>query len=324
MGSKSCHKSGVANVVAAGQAVAYFRWVNAALAEATKPYLLVNMDEASLTYHIAGIVGTVLRRRPRVMWQGGDRASLADRRGSVTYLASICNDVNVNRILPQVLLGNTRRFLQRIMAEASATVGENVYIWREKSAWNNKVVMQRYIRLLCSCLGDCLQSHAVFLLVDMAPCHIHPSVFSLARTMGLRMLLVPTGLTGLLQPLDTHVFRQFRGRMRELWVEHKSVVENGQVSFLSWLRIVSDAIQGVVVSKDWLRAFRQTGLLSCQDQLTPKLLRALGWDTRPVIASGLPGLGQAAALFPRNSTANVEAWVFWRSPGKYVPIRTLD
>ena len=32
------------------EAVAYFRWVNAALADAAKPYLLVNMDEASLTF----------------------------------------------------------------------------------------------------------------------------------------------------------------------------------------------------------------------------------------------------------------------------------
>ena len=43
MGSKSCHKSGVANVVSAGQAMTYFRWVNAAVAEAAKPYLLVNL-----------------------------------------------------------------------------------------------------------------------------------------------------------------------------------------------------------------------------------------------------------------------------------------
>ena len=43
------------------QATAYFRWINAALAAAEQEPLIINMDEASLAYHVGGGVGTVLR-----------------------------------------------------------------------------------------------------------------------------------------------------------------------------------------------------------------------------------------------------------------------
>ena len=74
--------------------------------------------------------------------------------------------------------------------------------------------MQKYIRLLCGRLREYLDHREIILLMDMAPCHMHPSVFALARRKGIRIVLIPARLTGLLQPLDTHVFRQFRARMQ--------------------------------------------------------------------------------------------------------------
>ena len=62
------------------------------------------MDEASLTYELTGIVGTVLKRRPSMGWEPGQRVRLGDRRGNVTYIASISNDEEVNKILPQIWL----------------------------------------------------------------------------------------------------------------------------------------------------------------------------------------------------------------------------
>ena len=169
--------------------------------------LIVNMDEASLTYELTGIVGT-LKSRPSMGWEPGQRVRRGDRRGNVTYIASISNDKEVNKILPQILLGNSHRFLKKPLKDAEAAVGDMVVIWRENSAWNNHYLMH----LLCGRLREYLDHREVILLMDMAPCHMHPSVFPLARRKGIRIILIPAGLTGLLQPLDTHVFRprQFR------------------------------------------------------------------------------------------------------------------
>lgn len=60
---------------------------------------------------------------------------------------------------------------------------------------------------------------------------------------GIRMILVPAGMTGLLQPLDTHVFNPFRDRMQQLWIECKSNASDGQVN----LRARKPTINGVPV-----------------------------------------------------------------------------
>ena len=83
---------GVKNQPLFGQAVAFYRWINAVLCACKKPCLIVNMDEASLTYELTGIVGTVLKSRPSMGWEPGQRVRLGDRRGNVTYIASISND----------------------------------------------------------------------------------------------------------------------------------------------------------------------------------------------------------------------------------------
>ena len=191
------------------QATAYFRWINAAIAAAEQEPLIINMDEASLAYYVGGGVGTVLRTQPLSSLRPADRSRLSDRRGNVTYLASICNDPSLNSKLPQILLGNTHRFSLRLLGQAKGFLPDNIILWRESSAWNNRQVMQRYIQVLCKSLEECMAERSVFLVVDMAPCHIHPDVRPMAMKTEIRMLLVPSGLTGALQPLDTHVFRDF-------------------------------------------------------------------------------------------------------------------
>ena len=216
------------------QATAYFRWINAAIAAAEQEPLVINMDEASLAYHVGGGVGTVLRTQPLSSLRPADRSRLSDRRGNVTYLASICNDPSLNSKLPQILLGNTHRFSLRLLGQAKGFLPDNIILWRESSAWNNRQVMQRYIQVLCKSLEDRMAERSVFLVVDMAPCHIHPDVRAMAMKTGIRMLLVPSGLTGALQPLDTHVFREFRRKLQALWLESRSSVPRGELCMSDW------------------------------------------------------------------------------------------
>ena len=306
------------------QAVAYFRWVNAALAATDKEPLIINMDEVSLCYHITGIVGTVLRTQPHLATGPKDRSRLSDRRGNITYMASICNDVTINQKLPQVVLGNCRRFAARLIKDATGHLPNNIVLWREKSAWNNHRLMQRFISLLCRCLGEDLVERAVYLVVDMAPCHIHPEVWATAMKKNIRMILVPAGLTGCLQPLDTHVFRQFRAKIQELWPDCKAKAERGQLLILDWLKIVAAGITTIVSGPDWQHAFERTGLSYCQALLAPSRLQHLRWEVCPELGAGLPPHGQAGRMFPRRSKANVAEWVEWRKVPSFKPIQTLD
>ena len=134
--------------------VAFYRWLNGALNGSPKLPLIVNMDECSLAYHQTGIRGTVLRTQPLRSVRPEDRARLGDRRGNITYMASICNDPSFSNVLPQILLGNCQRFAKRVVEELKPSLPGNLFLWREKSAWNNRFQMRRYIKLLRQCLGD--------------------------------------------------------------------------------------------------------------------------------------------------------------------------
>ena len=237
-------------------------------------------------------------------------------------MASVCTDPAVNERLPQVLVGNAHQFTKAVLA-AKSELGEKLLLWKEQSAWVNRFVMVRYIKKLCERLGSDLTDRCVFLLVDMASPHIHADVFRMARKKGLRMLLVPAGLTPWLQPLDSHVFRQFRAKLQELWLSCKSAAQDGEVSTCAWLQLVNEAVQQVVVGRNWAYAFRRAGVLG-QDELSQRLLKAFNWSVPPKVALSLPAAGQAAAMFPRRRKVNVEAWVHWTAVAAAPPVLTLD
>ena len=98
------------------QALSYFKWINFELsrAPAGRRPLIINMDETSLAYHIAGLKGTVIKGA-----RGRDQASLSELRGHVSYLAAITDDAEIQPLLPQVLIGNAHKFtLQTLRAVA--------------------------------------------------------------------------------------------------------------------------------------------------------------------------------------------------------------
>ena len=130
----------------------------------------------------------------------GDLARLGDCWGHMTYICSICSDQAFAHILPQVLLFQLPTICEAHCWQKSGQTYQGIcsFGW-EKSAWKNPIPEKM---LLC----QALETRAV-LVVDMASCHIHPSIPAVAQRCGLRMILVPAGLTCLLQPLDADVFR---------------------------------------------------------------------------------------------------------------------
>lgn len=63
----------------------------------------------------------------------------------------------------------------------------------------------------------------------------------------------------------------------------------------AWLLLVCKALQAVV-EKSWAHAFEGVGILSAQKFLSPKILKALNWESLPKVPDSLPALGQASAL----------------------------
>ena len=294
------------------EASTFFKWVNAAIADAPagRPPLFINMDETALGYHFGGLRGTILRHRANSAAAPVDRASLSDVRGHVSYLASICDDVTVQGLLPQVLLGNEHRFTKQVLRSMEGKCPSNVKLWRQKSAWNSHATMRRYVCLLAKNLGVLLQQRYVILLVDTASVHIHMSIYKLARQRGLRLVYVPAKMTRWLQPCDTHLFAAFKRALTDNWRRKKSEVTNGCVDTESWLHVILSTIREIVQG-DWAHAFQRVGLSDQRAQLSPHLFQALGWEAPCRLPLTQITVEEAQRIFPARTRLDFMSYIQW-------------
>lgn len=293
--------------------MALWQWCNYALAEATREPLVINMDESSVGFHWSGLAGTVVQ-------QGGpaDKVKPSALRARVTYISAVTHDVEIQQLLPQVLLGSMRCFPAAFVRQA-AELCPRIVVWREKSGWNTHRLMARYLRLLCSQLGGLLAVRQVYLLLDLAPCHLRDSLFDLAYSLGVRLLYVPPSMTCLFQPLDTHVFSIFKYALQEKWRLRKAAAPNGQVSLTSWFEVVASAVE-VLSSKPWRHAFESDGILSSQQCVSDLLLRKLGWSEVPTVPSTIVAGALEQFLFPKTWRGNPAKYIQWNPHA----IRTLE
>ena len=292
----------------------FFQLVNHALeARGRGEPLLINMDESSIRMYPGRLTGAIAAKR------GSDRVSLQDKRACFTYICSLSHDPSVQGTLPQIVLGNKRRLSTQLMREA-ARACPSLTLWRETSAWMTHSSTKRYINLLCQRLGDVIRSRSVYLILDLAPAHLHDSIFELAYKRGLRLLYIPPGLTSVLQPCDSHCFSGLKVAFSERWRQHRSRSAEGRVSPTDWLRAVGEAVE-IAVQKDWRHAFESDGLLQSQQYVSQRLLELLEWTSPPDIPRGPPSL-QPKWLFPRNWAGSPAQYVLWTPRAAYV--RTLD
>ena len=293
--------------------MAFWQWCNYALKDAGDKPLVINLDESSIAFHWGGLSGTVVRQDAAT-----DKVKSRTLKARATYICAVTHDPEVQQLLPQVLLGNKHLF-PAAFARRAAELCPRVVVWREKSSWNTQRLMARYLRLLCERLGTFLESRRVLLLLDLAPCHLHDSLFDLAYSLGLRILYVPPGMTSLLQPCDTHIFAAFKHNVQETWRQRRVAAPGGQVSLEVWLGIVASAIESLC-SKPWKHAFESDGVLGSQKRISSSLLHKLGWVDAPSVPSTMVSGGLDEFLFPLNWQGNAAKYIQWNPHA----VRTLD
>lgn len=276
------------------------------------------MDELSLSWYVEPR-GTVLRR-----FCGGGHIKASWKRARCTFICSIASDANFNSLLPAILIGNNHQFDHQFMRQAAATHGGKVCVWKHSTAWNTQELMKRYIFEITSLPCD----RPLVLLCDMAPCHLGVETFQYAKHRNLRIVLIPSHLTPILQPLDVAVFRSFRCEFERQWNSARSAAPQGELSKIAWLGAVVRSVENVVRSRDWRHAFLKCGVLEKQAHVSQRLLKSLAWQTLPPIGHGMPGLGQMWQMFPKKrKRLNVPAIVQW-SPDMHgcpaKPVETWD
>ena len=287
------------------EAVGTWQWCNflESLAPAGKQVVRINLDETCCRLCTEATKGGVAVGRNRSRKEaliGEHKASLSARRSAVTLVASVCDDTEIQALLPQVILGNERVLSKGEAHRINAEPDARVYCLRLKSGWVNKEILSKIIHLMGVALKPWQQTRYFVLCMDACPCHCSGEVVRACNKAGLHVCYVAASMTSILQPCDTHVFARLKGFLRVGVETLRLQSATGEALTYDVLRLINEAVRCVLNKHDWKEAFARTGLRDVQRGVSKSTLRKLQWAEVPQIGSALPSLAQLQQVYPSN------------------------
>ena len=269
--------------------------------EALTEEIVINLDETSISLGADPPPGYRLRSsKKRIRREPPARSlSLSDRRCCFSAVVMVSNAFWLQRHLPQVLLANENTLRQRDLKHLSGLLPSNVHLWRRKSAWINVDVFENVLDLLGAVVQRHIPRGTAVLLMDTCPVHCQAKVLQACLRNRLRVVFIPALCTGLLQPLDTHIFAQFKCRLRRLL--HDSLLESPSPQAESllgrFLQFVAGALATEICGREWSTAFDGNGF-GRTFSVRQSVLRKIGLESLPVLVKDLPEYEQFKVIFP--------------------------
>ena len=271
--------------------------------------LRLNLDETSVKFWYEPRQG--LRRDSGQARRTGcaRQASRGQLRRAFTHVAIICDDASLQPHLPQVLLVNERTVTVEQSRRWTSLPGCNAQLWRAKSAWINDEVFARIVRELGKILKSRAGDRQAILMLDAHVCHYCRRTLAACRDYDIWPVIIPARMTSLLQPLDTHVFSRYKMFLRTRLHQIMLTGENKDLTSEQVINALQHSIKGVLQRHAWTSAFDMNGF-GLTFEIRPHLLEMLGWQTPPVVESGLPAFPRVCALFPSPSSYSFYAVAF--------------
>ena len=148
-------------------------------------------------------------------------------------------------------------------------------------------------------------------MLDAYRAHITARVWNAAALFNLWLLVVPAGLTWLLQALDTHGFRSYKNHVCIAHQRH--CIRNGGAtdSLDALLDAIKDATEECLRGKSWETAFVHNGFGDAQRQVRRNVVVSLGSMDVTTIPSSRPTEEQLRCCLPRGATLYYKA--AWRA-----------
>ena len=168
----------------------------------------VLLNETYVPWNPGYVAGNVVRKPKRV--QGA--CASKQRKGRFSFTPVICTDEALQPMLPRFIVA--KRSVLSARAVRNTDKPDSVHVWREASAWSTVRIMCRMLEELSRALAP-FPNYQAILLLDCHSSHLHPETVRAANNHGLSMAVIPAGLTGLVQPLDTLAFAGFKCRLKQ-------------------------------------------------------------------------------------------------------------
>jgi len=164
-----------------------------------------NMDEVSLRFNMSD--------KTTYDFTGSKEISLKTCQGLTLTFTALLTVLSDGTKLPPLLVFKSKNAIPKKVQQKFA---EKILLFSNASGWCNSSIMVDWINKLWLNL-NIKSKQKLFLILDQFSAHKKPEIQSLLKEGGSEVRYIPPGLTGLLQPLDTHINRSFKARMRHLF-----------------------------------------------------------------------------------------------------------
>jgi len=161
-------------------------------------------------------------------------------RTNFTHMALLSDDKEVQRVLPHILIVNEKIVSQEPADSLLQRLPPSVYLVRDKKAWVCEDTMLHMVRLLDMSLSSFRSTWKFTLSADTYRPHMMVKVLRALGAIRIRSVLIPAKMTWALQPLDTHVFVQYK---HQLWVACQSRACRNDTDQPSWGQVVDSIVE---------------------------------------------------------------------------------
>ena len=160
----------------------------------------------------------------------------------------------------------------------------------------NAAFCARLVRTLAADLAAFRSDFAIVLVMDALPAHLAPIVLRACADTGITPVIVPAKTTFMLQPLDTHVFCNFKRIVRESYDEKRLQKRCGDDDILEFVKSLSQAAEHTL-SQNWADAFQQNGF-GCERKSLTTALRLRGCGISDEACDSTPTLADMRLCVP--------------------------
>ena len=270
--------------------------------------LYINLDETALRQENLrqGLVSGSVEDTSGVI-AGSDMGQTVSR-DSTTLVALLCNQAAWQKIMPQWLLPKKHKDATKwkAIAEEFRTQGGCVQVITGTSGWMTVDTMI----IILDHLKNIIHEHGgskVVIVMDCLRAHVHFDVVKHIAKLNWRVLLVPAGLTSMLQPLDVFAFAGLKQILKSGVVNLQLGREDRKITLHDWIVMARDAISRHMVSDassaKWaLIGYKLPLPPACDSFLKQMLGTDMGFHRRLTVAELEVYMGSKSAV--------VHPWLF--------------
>lgn len=243
---------------------------------AGRDVVLVNLDETPLIHQMVPRRGYVVRHVPgNRAWVA--RLGLSARRFSSTLLATVAFPAELQGHMPQFLLTKDKRLLAAEKGVLQHLPSPLRWV-QGTDGWVTQSSLNKVLTEIRRAVHARRPGAEIVVVMDCAPVHVGRAVLAHMARLNLHLLLIPSGTTWLLQPLDSHVFATFKQQLHNRQQRERAAAADGVLPRAAWIGIVRDTVRQVLCEKTWENAFAGNGLLASLDTLRVRIRQVLPDD----------------------------------------------